>query len=351
MSSYQRPTDASFAPLRMAPYRTLSTPRTPRTSSTIGSSDVHQGHRRLLKKLGPAMISPLQEIGLERAARPLDPSGFIEICAPDVRSVSESPARRSYRVDGPLRGIRGKIQIDRYELLNPLVQGDGNMVVLTFNLRVVGQRKRVPLELHGSLPPGSAWMAVDPDSLRTRNVQGLGQRGRTHDPCLVPRRILSDCAQPATAADISASPAARHARSDSTRSGHMREASLAIRNTVPRDRVGRAHRDIRHRVWLSNRSQSLRRHGVLAAPVAPHPSHLSHPSHPSHPSHRGHRPPVTQARPSGPGPVAMRPVMVSVFRSMIATPFREPTAANAREPSGDIWIPAAPPPTSIRLTS
>ena len=52
---------------------------------------------------------------------------------------------------------------------------------------------------------------------------------------------------------------ARHARSDSTSNGHMREAVLRFVTPLPGDRVGRAHRDIRHRVWLSNRSQSPRR--------------------------------------------------------------------------------------------
>ena len=47
----------------------------------------------------------------------------------------------------------------------------------------------------------------------------------------------------------------------------------------------------------------------------------------------------THARPSGPGPVSMREVTASVFRSTTATLLREPTDTNAREPSGAIWMP------------
>ena len=79
-------------------------------------------------------------INLERTALDRwgqgDPSGFLEICAPDVVYFDPFLKRR---IDGlaalteHYEGIRGKIRIDRYELLNPLVQGDGNLAVLTFN--------------------------------------------------------------------------------------------------------------------------------------------------------------------------------------------------------------------------
>ena len=79
-------------------------------------------------------------ISLERAALDRwgkgDPSGFLEICAPDVVYFDPFLKRR---IDGlaeltaHYEGIRGTIQIDRYELLNPLVQSDGATAVLTFN--------------------------------------------------------------------------------------------------------------------------------------------------------------------------------------------------------------------------
>jgi ketosteroid isomerase-like protein len=65
-----------------------------------------------------------------------DPDGFLEICAPDV--VYFDPGLKA-RIDGldELRdyyeAIRGKISVERYELLNPLVQIVGDAAVLTFN--------------------------------------------------------------------------------------------------------------------------------------------------------------------------------------------------------------------------
>lgn len=64
-----------------------------------------------------------------------DPSGFLEICAPDV--VYFDPLL-SARLDGLDRlmayyeGIRGKIFAPRYEMIEPLVQEIGDAAVLTF---------------------------------------------------------------------------------------------------------------------------------------------------------------------------------------------------------------------------
>ncbi|MCK4786360.1 MAG: nuclear transport factor 2 family protein [Desulfobacteraceae bacterium] len=65
-----------------------------------------------------------------------DPSGFLEICAPDVVYFDPSLERR---IDGHdalseyYEAIRGKVSIERYELLNPLVQHVGDAAILTFN--------------------------------------------------------------------------------------------------------------------------------------------------------------------------------------------------------------------------
>jgi hypothetical protein len=65
-----------------------------------------------------------------------DPSGFLEICAPTI--VYFDP-HLEMRIDGRealsayYEGIRGKVSIERYELLNPLVQYIGNAAILTFN--------------------------------------------------------------------------------------------------------------------------------------------------------------------------------------------------------------------------
>ena len=80
-------------------------------------------------------IISMEKAALERWGKG-DPSGFLEICAPDV--VYFDPYRER-RVDG-LQALTalyqtfwGQIHIDRFELLNPLVQVCGDMAVLTFN--------------------------------------------------------------------------------------------------------------------------------------------------------------------------------------------------------------------------
>lgn len=65
-----------------------------------------------------------------------DPSGFIEICAPDVVYFDPTLERRidgRDALDKYYEAIRGKVFIERYELLNPLVQRVGDAAILTFN--------------------------------------------------------------------------------------------------------------------------------------------------------------------------------------------------------------------------
>ncbi len=79
-------------------------------------------------------------IAMERAALDRwgkgDPSGFLEICAPDVVYFDPSRERRIDGLDALGKyydAIRGKVSIERYELLNPLVQRVGDAAVLTYN--------------------------------------------------------------------------------------------------------------------------------------------------------------------------------------------------------------------------
>jgi len=66
-----------------------------------------------------------------------DPDGFLSVYAPEVTYFSPTEDRR---VDGLeamkalLAPVRGKIRIDRYELLNTKVQRHGDVAVLTYNL-------------------------------------------------------------------------------------------------------------------------------------------------------------------------------------------------------------------------
>jgi ketosteroid isomerase-like protein len=79
-------------------------------------------------------------IALERAALDRwgngDPSGFLEISAPDVTYFDPFLDRRIDGLEALTRyydGIRGKVRVVRYELLNPTVVHAGDMAVLSFN--------------------------------------------------------------------------------------------------------------------------------------------------------------------------------------------------------------------------
>jgi len=83
----------------------------------------------------PSMIIAMECTALDRWIRG-DPSAFLEICAPDV--VYFDPYREK-RLDGLealtalYKELKGKFLLDRYELINPLVQVVGDAAVLTFN--------------------------------------------------------------------------------------------------------------------------------------------------------------------------------------------------------------------------
>ena len=82
-----------------------------------------------------AELLSLERGALERWCRG-DPSGCLELCAPDV--VYFDPYRER-RVDGRAalaaiyEDLRGKVFADRFELRGPLVQHAGDGAVLTFN--------------------------------------------------------------------------------------------------------------------------------------------------------------------------------------------------------------------------
>lgn len=83
----------------------------------------------------PSLVIAMECAALDRWIHG-DPSGFLEICAPDV--VYFDPYREK-RIEGLealtalYKELWGKILLDRYELLNPLVQVIGDAAVLTFN--------------------------------------------------------------------------------------------------------------------------------------------------------------------------------------------------------------------------
>lgn len=80
-------------------------------------------------------------IALERAALDRwgagDPSGYLEISAPEVTYFDPFIERRIEGLDALsawYAPLRGTIHIDRYELVSPKVQVYGETAVLTFNL-------------------------------------------------------------------------------------------------------------------------------------------------------------------------------------------------------------------------
>lgn len=79
-------------------------------------------------------------LALERAALDRwgqgDPSGFLELCAPDVVYFDNTLERRLDGLEALTRlyeKARGQIHLDRWEWLNPKVQLCGDAAVLTFN--------------------------------------------------------------------------------------------------------------------------------------------------------------------------------------------------------------------------
>lgn len=65
-----------------------------------------------------------------------DPSGFLEICDPDVVYFDPFQERRLDGIEALTKlydGLRGQVRIDRYEFVNPKVQVVGDVAVLTFN--------------------------------------------------------------------------------------------------------------------------------------------------------------------------------------------------------------------------
>ncbi|MBI5024738.1 MAG: DUF4440 domain-containing protein [Candidatus Omnitrophica bacterium] len=83
-----------------------------------------------------ATIIALERAALDRWGKG-DPSGYLEISAPGVVYFDPFLERRLDGLEALTRyyeALRGKIRIDRDELINPKVQVCGEAAVLTFNL-------------------------------------------------------------------------------------------------------------------------------------------------------------------------------------------------------------------------
>ena len=82
-------------------------------------------------------VIALERFALDRWGRG-DPSGFLQIYAPEITYFDTATERR---LDGHaamaeyVRPLTGRINIPRYEMIGPRVQRRGDVAVLTYNLR------------------------------------------------------------------------------------------------------------------------------------------------------------------------------------------------------------------------
>lgn len=82
-----------------------------------------------------AKIIAMERAALDRWGKG-DPDGFLEISDPDVVYFDPFQAKRVNGIDELRRlysALRGKINIRHYEIIDPKVEVDGNIAVLTFN--------------------------------------------------------------------------------------------------------------------------------------------------------------------------------------------------------------------------
>lgn len=88
-------------------------------------------------------IIALERAALDRWAKG-DPCGFLDISAPDVVYFDPYQERRIDGLDALTRyyeGIRGRVKVLHYELLNPKVLQIGDAGVLTFNYVSKGENE------------------------------------------------------------------------------------------------------------------------------------------------------------------------------------------------------------------
>ena len=81
-------------------------------------------------------VISLERLALERWGKG-DPRGYIEIYAPDVTYFDPVQEKRIDGLDALERMLEpytGKIRVDRFDMIDPVVQHHGEIAVLTFNL-------------------------------------------------------------------------------------------------------------------------------------------------------------------------------------------------------------------------
>jgi predicted enzyme related to lactoylglutathione lyase/ketosteroid isomerase-like protein len=138
-----------------------------RANGTVGQNSEPQEKQA-------ATILDMERAALDRWAKG-DPSGFLEICAPDV--VYFDPSLDD-RLDGLhalsqlYERVRGQIHLSRFELLNPKMQFAGDAAVLTYNFtgRAGARTDRWNCtEVYQRTPDG--WRIIQTHWSRTRPVR------------------------------------------------------------------------------------------------------------------------------------------------------------------------------------
>ncbi|HKQ75275.1 MAG TPA: DUF4440 domain-containing protein [Blastocatellia bacterium] len=84
----------------------------------------------------PDKIIAMEKAALDRWGKG-DPQGYLEIMDADLTYFDPFLEKRLDGLDAMkefLKPFTGKIKVDRFDMLNPKVQRDGDMALLTFNL-------------------------------------------------------------------------------------------------------------------------------------------------------------------------------------------------------------------------
>jgi ketosteroid isomerase-like protein len=84
----------------------------------------------------PDKIIAMEKAALDRWGKG-DPQGYLEIMDADLTYFDPFLEKRLDGLDAMkefLKSFAGKIKVDRFDMLNPKVQRDGDMALLTFNL-------------------------------------------------------------------------------------------------------------------------------------------------------------------------------------------------------------------------
>jgi hypothetical protein len=98
------------------------------------SNNISAGQNMDSSKVSETILA-MERAALDRWGKG-DPSGFLEISAPDVCYFDPFMEKRIDNLEGLTKlyeSIRGQVKVDTYELVNPRVQVVGDAAVLTFN--------------------------------------------------------------------------------------------------------------------------------------------------------------------------------------------------------------------------